>query len=82
MSFRNTKRVSRYALFAWLLLAAFVFIVRVVNQPLGSVQPEAVALTFMMTLPFTLGLTGAVIGGTAACDYLSGRSRAGMDSPG
>ena len=33
-------------------------------------------LTFMMTLPFTLGVTGAVIGGTAARDYFSGRSRA------
>ena len=46
---------------------------------LGSVQPEAVALTFMMTLPFTLGITGAVIGGTAAYDYFSGRSRAGAN---
>ena len=82
MSYKNTKRVSRYSLFAWLLLVAFVFIVRVVNQSLGSVQPEAVALTFMMTLPFTLSLTGAVIGGTAAYDYFTGRSRAGMDSPG
>jgi hypothetical protein len=82
MSFKNTKRVSRYAGFAWLLLVAFVVIVRVVNQPLGNVQPEAVALTFMMTLPFTLGLSGAVIGGTAAYEYFSGRSRAGMDSLG
>ncbi len=36
-------------------------------------------LTFMMTLPFTLGITGAVIGGTAAYDYIAGRSRAGVD---
>ncbi len=82
MSYKKTKRVSRYAAFAWLLLAAFVAIVRLVNQPLGGVQPEAVVLTFMMTLPFTLGLTGAVIGGTAAYDYFTGRSRAGMDSLG
>ena len=82
MSFRNTKRVARYAGIAWLILVAFVVIVRVVNQPLGSVQPEAVALTFMMTLPFTLGLTGAIIGGTAAYDYFSGRSRASANSAG
>ena len=82
MSFRNTRRVSKYAGFAWLFLVAFVVIVRVVNQPLGSVQPEAVALTFMMTLPFTLGLTGAVIGGVAGYDYFSGRSRASANSAG
>ena len=82
MSFRNTKRVARYAGIAWLILVAFVVIVRVVNQPLGSVQPEAVALTFMMTFPFTLGLTGAIIGGTAAYDYFSGRSRASANSAG
>ena len=76
MSFRNTKRVSKYAGIAWLFLVAFVVIVRVANQPLGSVQPEAVALTFMMTLPFTLGLTAAIIGGTAAYDFVVGRSRA------
>ena len=82
MSFRNTKRVARYAGIAWLILVAFVVFVRLVNQPLGSVQPEAVALTFMMTLPFTLGLTGAIIGGTAAYDYFSGRSRASANSAG
>ena len=82
MSFRNTKRVSKYAGIAWLVLVAFVIIVRVVNQPLGSVQPEAVALTFMMTLPFTLGLTGAIIGGTAGYEYFFGRSRASANSEG
>ncbi len=79
MTFRNTKRVSMYAGLAWLFLVAFVVIVRVVNQPLGSVQPEAVALTFMMTLPITLGLTGAVIAGVAAYDYFSGKSRSGTN---
>jgi hypothetical protein len=79
MTFRKTKRVSTYAGIAWLCLLAFVIIVRATNVALGSVQPEAVALTFMMTLPFTLGITGAVIGGTAAYDYFSGRSRAGAN---
>ena len=82
MTFPKTKRVSIYAGIAWLCLVAFVVIVRVVNVPLGSVQPEAVALTFMMTLPFTLGLTGAVIGSVAAYEYFSGRSRASANSAG
>ena len=76
MNFRNTKRVSRYAGIAWLLLLALVILVRAANLALGSVQPEAVALTFMMTLPLTLGITGVVIGAAAARDCLSGRGRA------
>ena len=62
MTCSKTKRASKYAAIAWLCLLAIVVIVRTVNLPLGSVQPEAVMLTFMMTLPFTLGLTGLVIG--------------------
>ena len=76
MIFRNTKRVARYAGIAWLFLLALMIIVRATNLALGSVQPEAVVLTFMMTLPFTLGITGAVIGSAAARDYFSGRGRA------
>ena len=76
MTFRNTKRVSRYAGIAWLLLLALVILVRAANLDLGSVQPEAVALAFMMTLPLTLGVTAAVIGGAAARDFFSGRRRA------
>ena len=71
MTFRNTKRVAKYAGNACLFLLPFVITVRATNLPLGNVQPEAV----MMTLPFTLGVTGAVIGGAAARDYFSGRSR-------
>ena len=76
MTYRNTKRVSRCAGFAWLFLLAWVILVRAANLPLGSVRPEAVLLTFMMTLPLTLGITGVVIGAAAARDYFSGRGRA------
>ena len=77
MTFRNTKRVSRYAGIAWLLLLlALVIIVRATNLALSSVQPEAVMLTYMMTLPLTLGITAVVIGGAAPRDYFSGRGRA------
>ena len=75
MTFRYTKRVSRYAGIAWLFLLALVILVRAANLSLGSVQPEAVMLTFMMTLPFTLGITAAVVG-AAARAYFSGRARA------
>ena len=68
MTHSKTKRVSKYAAIAWLCLLAFVVIVRAANLPLGNVKPEAVALTFMMTLPFTLGLTGLVIGATWAME--------------
>ena len=77
MTFRRTKRVSIYAVVAWLCLLAFVVIVRATNVALGSVQPEAVMLTFMMTLPFTLGITVLVIGGTAIVEYLAGRRHRG-----
>ena len=76
MNFRHAKRVARYAGFAWLFLLAFVIIVRAANLALGSVQPAAAVLTFMMTLPLTLGITGVVIGAAAARDYFSDRGRA------
>ena len=80
MTFRNTKRVSIYLGIAWLCLLAFVFIVRGFSIALGNVQPEAVALMFMMTLPITLGVTGALICGTAAYEYFAGRGRASADT--
>ena len=68
MTHSKTKRVSKYAAVAWLCLLGFVVIVRAANMPLGSVQPEVVALTFMMTLPFTLDVTGLAIGATWALE--------------
>lgn len=82
MSFRNTRLVSLYAGIAWLIVVAFLIIVRVINQPLGSIHPEGLVLTFVIFSPLTLGLTGAAIGGTAAYDYFTGRSRARADSAG
>ena len=76
MTYRNTRQVSGYAGVAWLFLLALVILVRAANLALGSVRPESVVLTFMMTLPFTLGITGVVIGAAAARDCLSGRARA------
>ena len=57
-----------------------MILVRAASLALGSVQPEAVALTFMMTLPIalgiTLGISGVVIGAAAVRDCFSGRARA------
>ena len=82
MSYRNTRRVIKYAGIAWVCLLAFVIIVRVASLPLGSVQPEAVMLTFMMTLPFTLGATFLAVGGTAVIERLSDRQRSGANAAG
>ena len=56
-----TKRVSKYLAITWACLLVFVVLVRGFSLTLGSVKPEAAALVFMMTLPFTLGLTVLVI---------------------
>ena len=63
-----TKRASIYAAIVWVCLLAFVVIVRATNLDLAGVKPEAVMLTFMMTLPFTLGATVLVLGGVWAWD--------------
>ena len=68
MAYVKTKRVSKYAAIIWLCLLAFVVIVRAANLALGTIQPEAVMLTFMMTLPITLGVTVLVIGATWALE--------------
>ena len=57
-----TKRVSKCAGIAWLCLLVFVVIVRGFSLELVGIKPEAIMLTFMMTLPFTLGATLLVIG--------------------
>ena len=61
MKVSMTKRVSKYMAIIWVCLLAFVVIVRGFSLTLGSVKPEAVALTFLMTLPFTLGATVTLI---------------------
>ena len=79
MNYRTTKRVAKCAGIAWLGLLVFVIVVRAANVALGSVQPEAVMLTFMMTLPFTVVVTVLVIGGTAVAEHRFGRNRAGAN---
>ena len=60
--YRWTARVGLGVLALWA-------VVRVLNVPVGGIQPEAFALTAMMTAPFTLGavlLMTLVTGGLEA----------------
>ena len=50
-----TRRVGVAGLGLMVLWVVFVAVVRVVNVPLGGIQPEAFVLIAMMTAPFTLG---------------------------
>ena len=54
-SYRWTRRVAFVGLGLLVLWVVFVAVVRIVNVPLGGIQPEAFALIAMMTAPFTLG---------------------------
>lgn len=49
------RRVAVGGLGLLVLWVVFVAAVRVLNVPLGGIQPEAFALIAMMTAPFTLG---------------------------
>ena len=49
------RRVGLAGLGLLVLWLVFVAVVRVLNVPLGGIQPEAFALIAMMTAPFTLG---------------------------
>ena len=49
------RRVGVAGLGLMVLWVVFVAVVRVVNVPLGGIQPEAFAMIAMMTAPFTLG---------------------------
>ena len=82
MSFRRTGRVAICVVAAWLCLLVSAVAVRVTGVEIGGVQPEAVMLTFMMTLPFQLGLMALAVGVAALVDFLSGRSRAGANPAG
>ena len=54
-SYPWTCRVAALGFGILAIWAVFVAVVRVVDLPLGGIQPEAFALIVMMTAPFTLG---------------------------
>ena len=63
--YRWTIRIALGGLGFLALLAAFVAVTRIFGVVIAGVQPEAWALTAMMTAPFTIGLVSALTIGTA-----------------
>ena len=54
------KVVAVVALF-WAVILLFVIIQSALNVQVAGVKPEAAKLTLMMTLPFTVGVSVAII---------------------
>ena len=63
--YRWTVRVGLGGLGFLALLAAFVAVTRISGVVIAGVQPEAWALTAMMTAPLTIGLVSVLTIGTA-----------------
>ena len=45
----------------WLAVLLLVIVQSSLNVPIAGVKPEATRLTLMMTLPFTVGASAAII---------------------
>ena len=56
MSYRRTRHVGAVGFGITAIWTVFVAVVRIVNAPLDGIDPEAFALTAMMTAPLTLGV--------------------------
>ena len=54
-SYPWTRYVAAVGFGVLSIWVVFVAMVRIVNVPLGGIQPEAFVLIAMMTAPFTLG---------------------------
>ena len=65
--------ISGTALLA--LIAVFVVTVRLLDVPTAGVQPEAFALTAMMTAPFTIGVVVISTAIAAVTETLLHRNR-------
>ena len=74
-SYRWAVRVGLAGLGLLALWAGFAAVVRVLDVPVGGIQPEALALTAMMTAPFTLGAVLLMTLGTAGLEALARRLR-------
>ena len=73
--YRWTARVGLAGLGILALWAGFAVAVRVLDVPIGGIQPEAFALTAMMTAPIALGAVLLVTLGAACVEALSRRLR-------
>ena len=63
--YRWTLRVGLGGVVFLATLIVFVAVTRIFNVVIAGVQPEAWALTAMMTAPFTIGVVLLATGGTA-----------------
>ena len=74
--YRWAARVGLAGLGVLALWAVFMAVVRVLDVPVGGIQPEAFALTAMMTAPFTLGAVLLMTLVTGGLEALVSRLRA------
>ena len=73
--YRWAVRVGLAGLGLLALWAGFVAVVRVLDVPVGGIQPEAFVLTAMMTAPLTLGAVLLMTLGAAGLEALARRLR-------
>ena len=74
-SYPWTRRVAAVGFGILAIWAVFVAVVRIVNVPLGGIQPEAFVLIAMMTAPFALGLVLLATLVTAGLETVARRLR-------
>ena len=67
-AYHRTKRVAVIGCGLLALIALFVAVVRLLDVAIAGVQPEAWALTAMMTAPLTVGIVVLGTLGTAAVE--------------
>ena len=73
--YHRTKRVAVVGVGLLALIALFVAVVRIFDVVIAGVQPEAWALTAMMTAPLTVGVVVLVTLGTATVETVQRRRR-------
>ena len=69
--YRWTMRVGLGGVVFLATLAAFVAVTRIFNLVVAGVQPEAWALSAMMTAPFTIGVVLLATFGTALVETVA-----------
>ena len=67
-AYHRTRRVAVVGGGLLALIALFVAVVRLLDVVIAGVQPEAWALTAMMTAPLTIGIVLLATLGTAAVE--------------
>ena len=74
-TYRWTTRIALAGIGFLAVIAVFVAVIRILNVPLAGIQPEAFALTAMMTAPFMIGAVLVYIMTTTIVENLRHRRR-------